>query len=184
MTRSRVFGSDTDFCAWHRKHADLQATSNLGMTLNDIDVLVHRYVHCRDKIGTRDIQCLMHLEVKTRNGEPQFAQRDSFCKLNLFRGDRRHKRMRIINFGVFFLSMSHTSPDNSTSMRWGRFTHSEEIEWRTINESQLLRLLRFDVDPSTLEPLQFRRHHKTRETIERRVMPLGFATEVRVTHRS
>ncbi len=60
MTRDRMFGSDTDFCAWMRACKELPSSSDdFGFSASDNDVTVHRYKTVVDAKGTRDIQGLM-----------------------------------------------------------------------------------------------------------------------------
>jgi SAM-dependent methyltransferase len=55
-------------------------------------------------------------------------------------------------FGGYLLQFSGTGPHDSEWIKWGP-------KRREITEEQLAALLRFDLDPDTLGPLEIRRHH-------------------------
>ena len=61
------------------------------------------------------------------------------------------------HFGLSMLSMDGTMPDDSTLMYWGRFNHFGRVIWREVEQAKLLELLRFDVDPDSLNQISFRR---------------------------
>ena len=160
------------------------------MSASDCDVIIHRFMSSVDGMGTREVQAIMQVEVKTRTGKPPSSQMDTLCKLNLFNGQRETRQGVVRFFGVFFLVMDGTSPDDSERMWWGVipeasiFTDPKQIQWRPITYFQLVKLLRFDIHPRNLQPNPFRRHHKTREIWETHVMPLGFTIERPVLKRS
>lgn len=120
------------------------------------------------------VQCVMQLELKTHGSELTEAQRDTLYIANQIMRNRRQtptKNLRhqagtaplkaystmsghnvhVRNFGVQLLRLSGTSPDDSEHIWWGK---GREIEIET-----LIQLLRFDLDPDTLRPLDLRRHH-------------------------
>lgn len=180
MTRERIFGSDVPFMAWIRAQKDLPSFSaTIGFVATDVDLFCHRYLTVVDKIGTREVQCLMLVEVKTRGGKPSVSQLDTLQKIDAFRGAKRLGGQAVRNFGVFILSLDGTEPADF-EMRWSRVGGVQ----RSIDVRTLIRLLRFEVDPRTLRKLEFRRHHRTR-VIERVTMTeLGFQTAERRTRRS
>lgn len=191
VTRQRTFGSDTPFCAWMRRCKDLPSVgADFGFAASDNDLTVHRYMTSVDGLGTRDIQSIMQIEIKTRRGEPLRSQLDTLSKLNLFAGQKYIEGQHIRFFGVFFLVMDGTSPDDSRLMWWGTLPknavvdQAREIQWRRIGYAQLVGLLRFDLHPGTFERHVLRRHHKTREIVSVDRMPLGFLTETRLIVRS
>jgi len=191
MTKDRVFGQDTPFLHWLRTHPDLPAVGPLcGIVATDSDIVIHRYkIGLPDGIGTRDVQSLMDLEIKTRNGEPDDAQRDTLWKRHLFAGRKTLKRNGQVIWlvrwwGCFFLSLSGVCPECST-LRWGDFPKgSRRIRWRHIDQATLVRILRHDLHPHSLTPQPFRRHHKTGEITVTEVLPLGFTAEKPVIKRS
>lgn len=185
MTRLRIYGSDVPFCAWMRACRDLPSTSEVcGFVANDVDLFLHRYLVEIDKMGSREIQAMMYVEVKTRNGSPSSSQHDSLWKQNAFQGAKRLRGDYIRHFGVSILRLSGLTPDDSSEMRWGRFTNAGELCWREIGYSTLTALLRFELHPQSFEFRPFRRHH-LKEIITTTVkVPLGFETEAIVCRTS
>lgn len=191
MTRDRMFGSDSEFCAWLRACKDLPSFSrDVGIVATDSDVIIHRYKSCVDSIGTRELQGLMHLEVKTRCGEPSPSQMDTLSKMNLFKGDKRVGGQTIRNLGVFVLILSGVSPYDSKLMWWCSMPadrcigDAKLLHRNVVNCSQLIKLLKFDLHPVTLQPVPFRRHHATKEILVRETAPLGFQIDRRILRRS
>lgn len=164
-TRQRIHGSDTPFTDWFRKQTELDA-DDIGVVLNDVDVLIHRYkVETRGYIE-KGIQAIMQVEVKTLGWQPKKndSQLDTFWKLNEFRGSRVVKGAQglfecVTHFGVFILHMDNTSPDNSSKLTWMSFVESDEKSWHLkqseITREQLIGLSRFEINPFTLEPMAF-----------------------------
>ena len=192
MTRERMYGSDTDFCAWMRRCKDLPSYSDeFGFVASDNDLTVHRYKTSVDSVGTREVQGIMQVEIKTRRGKPSTSQTDTLTKLNLFNGDRRVGETYIRFFGVFILVLSGTSPDDSDLMWWlippkDRFlSDAAKMDVNLIYYKKLIEILRFDRHPRNLSDTNpFRRHHRTKKFIEIESMPLGFDVEKIVTKRS
>ena len=191
MTRHRVYGSDTEFCAWMRKQKDLPSSGpDFGFSASDNDVTVHRYKTIVDGIGTREVQALMQIEVKTRQGKPSMAQIDTLGKLNLFGGRQNTSEGVVFFYGVFFLVLSGTDPDNSRKMWWGwipkgeRISDASRLKFEVISKNRLIELLRFERHPRTMEKPMFRRHHKTSEITETLVAPLGFEYDRVILRRS
>jgi hypothetical protein len=143
-----------------------------------------------DAIGTRMVQGLMQIEVKTRRGFPSPSQMDTLSKLNLFCGEKVVDNCYVRFFGVFVLSMSGLCPDTSEHMWWGVIPKGRHIDNATkmsskkIDKTKLIKLLRFDIHPRTFEANTFRRHHKTQTIIQVEKAPLGFEYERAITKRS
>lgn len=174
MTRCRSYGEDTPFSEWMRSNPRMPSySSECGFVATDNDFTLHRYMVSRDAMGTRDIQPIMQLEVKTRCGVPSKSQQDTLWKRHMFRGQRGSSPV-IWNFGVYVLSMMDERPDTSAEMRWGAFTKSGSLRWTSIDLLQLEKLLLFEIDPENLKPQAFRRHHKTQENLVKTISPLGF----------
>lgn len=191
MTRQRVYGSDTEFCAWIRNCEKLPSISKeFGMSVSDNDITLHRYLTEVDSVGTREIQALMQLEIKTRRGKPAFSQMDTLSKLNMFAGQKQTDSGLVRFFGVFLLVMSGTHPDNSERMWWGSIPQglvtgdATKLVWTRIGVDELIEILRFDKHPTSLTRRPFRRHHLTKEVVEVVKMPLGFEVEQKVISRS
>lgn len=190
MTRYRVHGTDVPFCAWMRSRNELPSFSGTcGFVASDSDLYIHRYLTAIDGKGKREVQGLLFLELKTRGGEPHASQLDTLWKFHATMMTGRNVRIIndeiLQNFGVAFLSLSDTTPDNSESMRWGRFKGKFcAIRWTTIDVAQLLKLLRFEIHPDNLKERPFRRHHKDWKTMETVPTPLGFSVEIPVIRRS
>lgn len=190
--RQRMFGSDTPFCAWlRRQQKELPSYSETcGFVASDNDVHIHRYMTEVDGRGTREIQALMFLEIKTRGGKVHDSQRDTLVKLHACLGKCKIEfdGQAIRHFGVSFIFLSGTDPDDSETIHWGRFDPRDEssrvIRGKKITKEKLLKLLRFELHPDNLEPRPFRRHHKTTQIVELVKTPLGFVCEEIVTKRS
>lgn len=192
MTRTRIFGSDTPFCDWMRNCEMLPSSSeDFGFSACDNDVTVHRYKFgVKDAVGTRDVQGLMQIEVKTRQGKPSFSQFDTLNKLNLFAGERQIGGCHIRFFGVFVLVLSGTTPDDSDAMWWCSMpkgtliSDPSAMKFRKINKRTLIEIMRFDRHPRNFSLQTFRRHHKTKVIEQEVVTELGFTTAVRMTKKS
>lgn len=179
MTRERLFGSDTPFCDWMRKCRELPSWStDCGFVASDGDATIHRYLTSVDGKGTRDVQGMMDLEVKTRGGSVPQSQKDTLFKKHKVstykRGVRWIKGQYIRHFGVSFVLLSHLTPDDSKVILWGRFNDDGEITTQQIFRDTLIRLMRFEIHPDNLKDCPFRRHHKTREIVVTETAPLGF----------
>jgi len=161
--------AETGFSQWIRSRKDLDSRD--GHVVADMDYLVHRY---RTELG-RDFQCLMLLEVKTRGAEPSPSQKDTLLIFDQLFKNRRgtptkdapfqaigatttvvsalnRKRVTLKAFGCFVVQFEKTGPLDSEWIKWGP---RREV----ISVDQLAGLLRFDIDPDTLRPMDWRRHH-------------------------
>jgi hypothetical protein len=159
---------EDDFSQWVRSCAELK--SGDGFAFMDKDLVVHRF---RTTHG-REFQCFMCVEVKTLNASLTDSQRDTIHMQNqLFRNRRATPTKRIPKqisglpdriystllkrnvgykaFGYHLLRISGTHPDNSDEIRW------DDRHFITVNA--LVRLFRFELDPDTLQPMDWRRHH-------------------------
>lgn len=192
MVRERMFGSDNEFCAWMRACKELPSIApDFGFVATDCDVIVHRYKTVSDSVGTREVQGIMQIEVKTRGGTPTASQIDTVSKINMFSGDKQSNGVCVRNFGVFFLALSGTTPDDSEWMLWAKFRDKKpgnnlnHLESNYITRQELIDILRFERHPRNLKDTKpFRRHHLTREFIEKVETPLGFSIEKPVIKRS
>ena len=158
---------ETEFSRWTRNNHLLESVE--GQVIIDQDVWVHRF---KTALG-RKFQCLMLLEVKVFGAEPTLAQRDTLHIINQVTRNRREtptkkrkwqagnaplKTYSAISkgdvvlkcFGTHVLRLSNLSPNDSEWLKWNK---------EDITEDQLVKLLRFDLDPDTLKPMDFRKHH-------------------------
>lgn len=180
MVRERVFGTDPDFCAWLRsQRKELPSYSQtVGFVATDVDLVIHRYLTSIDGIGSREIQAMMMLEVKSRSGKPHQSQTDTLYKWHLLSNTKQVVNNSLIwGFGVGVLSMSGTDPSNSDHLEWGRFKKGSDgkLHYRKITINQLYGLLRFELHPDSLSRQPFRRHHKTRLISVEEQTVLGFS---------
>ncbi len=184
MTRPRVFGSDMPFLGWLRGQRDLDA-SRMGITVNDVDVFVHKFKVHTDKFGTREIQLMFDLEIKSHDGAPDANQRQSlFFRHQRIRTQDKNrggegcfkpvattdfldgKEKLFIHYGCYLLQLSGNTPDNSSTMRWCRFDKRGVYHPTVLSMEMLKSILRFETHPFTIRPLEFRRRHNTQEIVE------------------
>lgn len=191
MTRDRIYGEDTPFGRWMRNQGRITGTMpSTAFVSSDCDHIIHRYKTVVDGEGTRDVQALMILEVKTNGAKPRFSQVDSMWLMHLCANTSKPRRQvvhsghAVFNHGVSFLSFSGTNPEDSKTIKWGRFLKAASIDWREINTENLIDLLMFDIHPENFERNPYRRHHSKKEYEQVINFPLGFSSPVTVTSRS
>ena len=195
MTRDRVWGADVPFCAWLRKQSYLPSYSAVkGVVATDVDLLIHRYLDTLDTTGTRQLQSLIKVEVKTRGGHPSTSQLDTWLQDHLcVRESILYAGSYVRHWGNAILSLSGEDPDDSDQKIWARFPKGSiqlskcgwnDLVKHDIDTVQLLRLLAFELHPDSLTEHPFRRHHKTHKIVRDTKTPLGFVTQERVTVRS
>ena len=200
MTRDRVFGEDKPFCEWMRNHELLPSNADkTGFVATDCDLIVHRFKReVLSGFGSKQFQGLMHVEAKTRSSVPRSSQIDTLAKLN--ETSRCHLNidgMEVRNFGVFVLSMSGLTPEDSCEMRWGVFPDigrkkkrfgiaktAADLKWIPITTDALIRVLLFDLHPRNLVDRPFRNHHKETVCVEEVTTPLGFQVEKQIVRKS
>lgn len=163
------------FRKWVRENGLLDSRKS-ALVIYDCDLLLHKYILHTDKIGSREIQAMMFIEVKTQGANITLEQRDTLSILSQMLRNRQetptkklyikqatsapvkvfsirnNKYVRLFAFGGHLLQISGDSPANSDWMRWDN-TY-------LITEDVLIKLLRFEIDPETLRPMEWRRHHK------------------------
>lgn len=190
MTRERIFGSDQEFCEWMRGCKDeLPSWSkDCGWVATDVDLVIHRYLTSVDGMGTRDVQCIMDIEIKTRGATVNKSQQDTLykkhrCSSHKTRGVKIDGQI-VRYWGVSFCRMSGKNPDDSDLIEWGRFQKRGRIKWRKISRKILIELMRFDRHPDNLSYRPLRRHHKTTEYVVSMKSPLGFEYEKPITKES
>lgn len=168
--------SETLFGRWIRNNPSLDSRD--GFSVIDQDYWVHRF-----KVdGNRLFQCLMLVEIKTNSAELTAAQRDTLHVINQLMRNRRStptkhdpqcgntlkvvstfsgKKAELRAYGMHVLRFSGLGPDDSKEMWWNK---------TRISVDQLTALLRFDLDPDSLRPIDLRNHHMT---INNQVLELG-----------
>lgn len=173
-----IYAKEGLFKQWMRGHPGL--LSEDGLCVFDIDFLVHKFkVPFDDKRKTRQVQCMMMVEIKTFGADLRPAQEDTMRILSMVMRNRRtneHRKTTIRKqigglankvyssmlrrevslrlYGVHVLQFEKTSPLNGW-MKW---------DGKLIIEDQLVGLLNFDIDPDSMLPIDFRRHHKAKQT--------------------
>jgi hypothetical protein len=152
--------------------------SNLhGVVRFDCDVLLHRYCIHADQKSSREIQCVMFVEVKIGNEALKDAQQDTLSmwsqvlrnRVRNMHRDKRGKhaddhiplastyshvlkrRVRLKLFGGHLLRLSGLDPSESAVILW---------DDKSITVDQLLALLKFELDPDSLQPIDWRRRYK------------------------
>jgi len=179
MTTSRRHGEhQTPFGKWLQENDRVHSVRD-SISVTDIDMFIHRYNAGYDKVNhpNRIINHLMLLEIKTHSAEPPFAQHDTLKIVNQVMMGVKYKtgRCNVLNignskgqkvvckvWGYHLLQLSITSPDNSEFMIWDA---TEKTDGTRINKHTLERLLRFELNPFTLEKISDRRHHKKKNGV-------------------
>uniref|UniRef100_A0A6M3LKQ2 Uncharacterized protein n=1 Tax=viral metagenome TaxID=1070528 RepID=A0A6M3LKQ2_9ZZZZ len=186
---TRVFGQTVTCPKCHHIHtAETQFSrdvrneqsldSNFGYGVADIDCDSQRIIIHKFKCGgSREIQAMMDIEVKTRGADLSESERDTLHMRNQVIRNRRQtptkekrfesgraplkvfslknkKNVFLRHFGVHVLRFSHTS-----------WTDSEWIEWdkQRIGSTALLSLLRFEIDADTMQRMDGRPHHLSKD---------------------
>jgi len=162
--------------AWIRKHHDLDSR-NACLCIGDCDLWVQKYgTRASTRPGVdRSVMYLMLVEIKTHGRDLDKPQRDllhivnQLLRTNPWREQRDagrfvvgHKQnVRIVYsvmagvrtpihcYGVHKLTLSGSTPGDSSSITW---------DDRPIDRVQLVKLLRYDLSPDSLRPLEHRSH--------------------------
>ena len=154
--------NETAFQRWLRAHREFDSIAQ-GIVRFDADMILHRYKMVHDGRGSRDVQCLMFIEVKTFNAPVTKAQRDTLSLFSQFLRNRkpnmhgprtgRHasvtsppqaysqlldKWITVRTFGYHLLTFSGSCPADSGTIRW---------DTTEISQFDLVKLLKFERDP-------------------------------------
>jgi hypothetical protein len=156
------------FDSWVRANGSLDSVK-ASLCITDIDFIVHQYRECGDKNGTRLINSMMLIEVKSHGSSMPSAQADTLNKLDQMlrrapgqnRGsvheviDERGNAVQVTYYGLHVLTFSGIGPDDSEEIRW---------DGKKIEKTELERLLRFELHPDTLRvrDVTARRHHSNK----------------------
>lgn len=164
-----LMGYESNFSRWLRECPELDSIG-AGLSVMDTDYIFHRF---RTELG-RVFQCLMIVELKTKNAEMSDAQKDTAGILNQLTRNRRQtptselrwqagnaplkvrsyiakRDVNVRSFGVHLLTFDGYGPGDSESIRWDK---------NLITIDQLIALLKFDLDPDTLRQMDWRSHHR------------------------
>lgn len=156
-----------------------------GLVLSDADYCIHRYKTYTDNGQSRLFQLIMWLEVKTQGARLNDSQYDTLYILNQVLRNRRatptkqlrwqagtaplkvyspwcKKEVNVRVYGVHVLRLSGEAPDNSETIQW---------DTRTVGIDTLEQLLRFELDPDTLQPIDLRSHHRALRESQLKLIP-------------
>ena len=168
--------AETAFCRWMREQKELDSQSS-GVVRADCDHIVHRY---RLPMYSKDVQAMMIVEVKTHvtfsTEHPiRITELDTLhlanqvlfsdCSTDLYTDEKwvpnrqpckaysaySRRWVQVVFYGVHGLYFSGTHPTNSDRIEWDR---------KQITPMQLVQLLRFDLNPDTLEPMTILKQSK------------------------
>ena len=193
MGMIRHYDHDTPFGAWLRANKDKIPSNGVetGTTANDVDFVIHCW---KRKNTGEQIKAITQVEIKTRCGEVAFQQMEAFSTLSAFAGVRDFKDAQYRFYGVCFLLLSHTRPDNSDTIVWKRFPVQVKTDVKEklvpsamlidrITEAQLIGILTSDLHPISLR--KFRPgwlHHGRKSVVVTEMTELGFPVE-KVVHK-
>jgi len=178
----RTTTKETAFGRWVRKNELLD--SDNGYSACDHDLRWHKF---RTERG-REFQLYMNIEIKSFGAEPTRSQEDTMHIENQLMRNRRQtstkklrwqagtsvlevyssmirRRVWVRHFGVHLLRFSGQGPEDSDWIIWDK---------RKIDLATLVGLLKFDLDPDTLRPMDFRSHHRKRLVTTQDTLP-GFS---------
>jgi hypothetical protein len=163
--------------SWIRAHRDLDSR-RACLCIGDSDLWVQRYGTRPRRSGVdRDTMHLMLVEIKTNARDLDASQRDllyavdQLLRTNGWKEERAGGRFRqghpqnarlvysyiagrqvqIICHGVHKLRLSGSTPNDSDSIIWDK---------RPITVEQMVALLRYDLNPDSLRPIEHYRSHK------------------------
>ena len=158
---------ETSFGRWIRENKDLD--SSIGYCVSDQDYWVHKF----KTFGNREFQCLMLVEIKTMGANLSLAQKDTLHTVNQVMRNRKQTPTKELKFqagcgplktyslvakreitlrcyGMHVLTFSGLGPTDSDYIKW---------DSRNVQIDTLTKLLRFDLDPDSLNPIDLRNHH-------------------------
>lgn len=160
----------------------------VGIVRFDLDILLHRYMFHTDKRGSRDIQAMMFIEVKTNGAVLTLAQRDTLSILSQCLRNRRRninsdkkglhlenhiplamayshvlrRKIALRLFGGHLLQLSGKGLKSSSIIMWDGKRIDVETFWK---------LIRFELDPDSLRKLDLRRRYSD---FSQKELPLEF----------
>lgn len=147
--------------------------SNRGLSVTDFDLVFHRFKRCEDKLGERQVEHMMFVEVKVENEVLGPAQRDTLSVVNGLllemvpvngspinvkaRPGQIIKRDKKIVFHGIHLLRVPASESNGSGFYWDN---------KPIDAATLTSVLNIDVDPFTFKKLDVDRRHKPARKME------------------
>lgn len=164
--------------AWIRKHEELDSRKQC-LCIGDSDLWVQKFGTRRWHTGVdRDVMYLMLVEIKTYARDLDEPQRDLLHIVNqllrtnpwkeqraegrFINGHRQNvrivysimagRKVPIHCYGVHKLRISGATPDESEWIAW---------DDKQITFDQLLKVLRYDLHPDSLRPMEHRSHKQT-----------------------
>lgn len=193
MTAPRRDGGGSPFGEWVRDNKYLDSRVKC-LCLADIDWLFHKFSVRGDRMGERDLQAMMDVELKTFSAPLKYSQRETLFFRHQQLYDRRKKlltlrgkKVSVWSFGVNILSLAGAAPVEGESMRWGIFdVTTGEIVWTVIESIRMLEeILCFERRPDRpAEHFKARRHHAKKTLLVTVKTDLGFPIEEMKTYRS
>lgn len=169
--------TEQPFNVWLRAQPELDSRKDY-VAVTDADLIIHKYATRQDEYGKdRTKQYLMQVEVKTFGALPNRSQRETLTlhqattqtvngkvernsdgrfapsHINNYRRHVASDGSEVLNYGIKLLVLSNSTPENSSWMRW----QGQEIDTET-----LIAVLRFDLNPDSLRPMNDK-HKKKRK---------------------
>lgn len=163
--------AETMFGRWIRNNPELESRN--GYCVVDQDYWIHKF----KVYGNRQFQCIVGVEIKTMGATLSDAQKDTLHLINQLMRNRKvtptsgvsfqagtgittvksivaKSDVIVRAFGIHVLRFSGLGPDDSDLIMWDK---------KEIDVDILTKILRFDLDPDSLRPLDLRNHHQTPE---------------------
>ena len=162
-------GRDGPFSDWLRSHQDLDSRRH-SLYAADIDMMFYKFRPIIDKCGDRSVKLTMNVEIKTHGRMPNkeqlellFFAHQTRCKRTMF-STYLQTQVKVWFFGQFILRIDGGDrPDQCAGLAWITFDDFGNTQETVLSEEKLVKVLRFDLAPDNLQPidLRLRRHHKT-----------------------
>lgn len=176
--RWRAPTPEPPFNAWVRGHPELDSKRH-HVVVTDTDMWVHRFGRKWKGVTYRDVQCIMFVEIKTHGADLNDGQRDTLHFANQLLRTEKWTTQRVNgryapghqpntarvrawshlskqwvemrSYGAHKLRLAGTDPLDSSWISW---------DDKPITIADLLKLLRFDLHPDSLNPVEWRRHKR------------------------
>ena len=162
--------TETAFGRWIRNNTELDSIKD-AIVVQDQDYWIHKYTDN----GTKSFQLLCGVEIKTMGGKMSNSQKDVVHIINQLMRNRKQTptkdvkwqagsginvvkslmskcEVRLKSYGMHVLTFSGLGPDDSDLILWDK---------NRIDVETLTKILRFDLDPDTLKPIDLKPHHMT-----------------------